>query len=77
MALSPVLSLTSAQELPLPATDTGDETWFEAASLRPPLSLLGEASVLSRPVRVEAQSIDRNCSGPSTSAFSPIPWSRA
>ena len=57
VALLPVLSLTSAQELPLPGTCTGDETWFEAVSLRPPLSLLGEASVLSSPqlcVRVEA-----------------------
>ena len=57
VALLPVLSLTSAQELPLPGIDTGDETWFEAVSLRPPLSLLGEASVLSSPqlcVRVEA-----------------------
>jgi hypothetical protein len=49
VALLPVLSLTPAQELPLPGIDTGDETWFEAVSLRPPLSLLGEASVLSSP----------------------------
>lgn len=40
VALLPVLSLTSAQELPLPGIDTGDETWFEAVSLRPPLSFL-------------------------------------
>ena len=55
VALLPVLSMMSAQELPLPGTNTGDETWFEAVSLRPPLSLLGEPPVLSSHMRRSAK----------------------
>lgn len=40
VALRSVLSSNPAQELPLPGVYTGDETWFEAVSLRPPLSFL-------------------------------------
>jgi hypothetical protein len=35
-------ALQAAHELPLPGTYTGDETWFEAVSLGPPLSLLAQ-----------------------------------
>lgn len=37
-------SATTAQELPLPGMYTGDETWFEAVSLRPPLSFMDQHS---------------------------------
>ena len=37
-----MLLLAAAQELPLPGMYTGDETWFEAVSLRPPLLFLGQ-----------------------------------
>ncbi len=38
----------ASQELPLPGVYTGDETWSEAISLRPPLSFMGTASALNR-----------------------------
>lgn len=76
VALLPVLSLTPAQELPLPGIDTGDETWFEAVSLRPPLSLLGEASVLSSHMRRSAKPRPKLFAGPLTRHFSNLMNSR-
>ena len=69
VALLPVLSLTPAQELPLPGACTGDETWFEAVSLRPPLSLLGEPPVLSSRYASKRKASTKAVRRPSNSAF--------
>jgi len=57
-------------------TCTGDETWFEAVSLRPPLSLLGEPPVLSSHMRRSAKPRPKLFAGPLTRHFSNLMNSR-